>query len=129
MNIQINDGLPFTEITLIHKGKTLTLDRVLIDTGSAGTLFDVDILAKIDLLPEPDDSIHMITGVGGSEFVVEKKIEQIKIMSLELADFPIEIGAMDYGLEIQGIIGFNFLIKTKAIIDLEQLKIYSKLSK
>ncbi|HLC16226.1 MAG TPA: retropepsin-like aspartic protease [Thermodesulfovibrionia bacterium] len=128
MNIQINDGLPFTEVTLIHRGKTLTLDRVLIDTGSAGTIFDVDVLAKIDLLPEPEDSIHTITGVGGSEFVVEKKVEQIKIMSLEIADFTIEIGTMDYGLELHGIIGFNFLIRTKAIIDPEQLKIYSNLS-
>src|SRR3990172_3000680 len=98
MNIQINDGLPFTEVTLIHRGKTLTLDRVLIDTGSAGTIFDVDVLAKIDLLHEPEDSIHTFTGVGGSEFVVEKKVEQIKIMSLEIADFTIEIGTMDYGL-------------------------------
>jgi hypothetical protein len=128
MNIQIHDGLPFTEVTLIHRGKPLTLDRVLIDTGSAGTIFDIDVLTKIDLLPEPEDSIHAITGVGGSEFVVEKKVEQIKLTSLELDDFPIEIGAMDYGLEIHGIIGFNFFIRTKAIIDLEQLKIYSNLS-
>ena len=128
MNIWIDDGLPFTDVTLIHRDKTITLDRVLIDTGSAGTIFDIDILAKIDLLPEPEDPIHTITGVGGSEFVVEKKVEQIKIMSLELTDFPIEIGTMDYDFEIHGIIGFNFLIRTKAIIDLELLKIYSKLS-
>ena len=128
MNIHIYDGLPFTEVTLIHRDKAITLDRVLIDTGSAGTIFDVDELSKIDVFPEPEDQIHTIYGVGGTEFVVEKKIDLLKLTSLELNNFPIEIGAVEYNLEMHGILGFNFLIKTKTIIDLGQLKIHSTMS-
>lgn len=35
MNITIKDGLPFIEIDLIHEGKIMKLENVLIDTGSA----------------------------------------------------------------------------------------------
>ncbi len=46
-------------------------------------------------------------------------------LKTELKDFPIEIGTVDYGFEMNGILGFNFLAKTKAVIDLGQLRIYS----
>ena len=100
MKIQIYDGLPFTKVTLKHRGKSTEVDRVLIDSGSAGTVFDVDELAKIDLLPDLNDVVHTVFGIGGTEFVVEKRIEQISLVSLELKDFPIEIGAVDYGFEM-----------------------------
>lgn len=125
MKICVHDGLPFTKVILKHRGKSVEVDRVLVDSGSAGTIFDVDELAKIDLLPELNDLVRTVFGIGGTEFVVEKKIDQISLMSLELKDFPIEIGAVDYGFEMNGILGFNFLVKTKAVIDLDQLRIYS----
>ncbi len=39
MKISIDDGLPFIEVDLIHNKQKITLDHVLIDTGSAGTIF------------------------------------------------------------------------------------------
>ena len=125
MKIQIHEGLPFVEVKLIHKNKMITLNRVLVDTGSAGTIFDIDELAHINLIPEPEDPIHTISGVGGSEFVVEKTIDQIKLSSIEVRNFSIEIGAMEYNPDLQGIPGFGFFLKTRAIIDLAQLEIHS----
>ncbi len=125
MKICVHGGLPFTKVFLKHRGKSVEVDRVLIDSGSAGTIFDVDELAKIDLLPELNDVIRTVFGIGGTEFVVEKNIDQISLMSLELKNFPIEIGSVDYGFEMNGILGFNFLVRTKAVIDLGQLRIYS----
>ncbi len=126
MKISIKDGLPFIEVTLIHKKQKIVLNHVLIDTGSAGTIFDVDELAKIGLLPDPNDSIYTISGIGGSEFVIEKKIDKILLASIEIIDFPIEIGSMEYGIDIQGILGLDILLKTQTIIDLSTLDIHSK---
>ncbi|MDM8550705.1 aspartyl protease family protein [Desulfobacterales bacterium HSG2] len=125
MKICVHDGLPFTKVLLKHQGKSVEVDRVLTDSGSAGTVFDADELAKTDLLPESDDVIRTVFGIGGTEFVVEKNIDQISLMSLELKKFPIEIGSVDYGFEMKGIFGFNFLVRTKAVIDLGQIRIYS----
>jgi hypothetical protein len=33
-------------------------------------------------------------------------------------DFKIEVGAMNYGFEIYGILGVNFLIRAGAVVDL-----------
>ncbi len=66
-----------------------------------------------------------INGIGGSEFVVEKRIDRIILVSAEVINFPIEIGAMEYDLDSQGFIGFNLLFKTQAIIDLACLDFHS----
>jgi len=43
--------------------------------------------------------------------------------TVEVNDFEIEIGAMDYGFGIEGIIGMDFLRQGKIIIDLERLEL------
>ena len=36
----------------------------------------------------------------------------------------VQIGAMDYGFPIQGLIGADFLTETGAVLDLNRLEIY-----
>ena len=48
MKIHLRDGLPFVTVTLIQQGRQLTLQHVLLDTGSAGSLFSADELLKIN---------------------------------------------------------------------------------
>jgi hypothetical protein len=43
---------------------------------------------------------------------------------LQINDFEIEVGAMDYGFEIDGIVGMDFLTQVGAIIDLAKSEIY-----
>ena len=94
------------------------------DTGSAGCIFAADRLLVIDLQYEPDDPVHRIRGVGGAEFVFTKKVNRLGLGDLQIANFEIEVGAMDYGFEMDGIIGMDFLIKTGAVIDLSRLNIH-----
>ena len=42
---------------------------------------------------------------------------------LEVKDFEVEIGVMDYGFEIEGIVGIDFLTQSGALIDLAQLEV------
>ena len=39
MNIRVLDGLPYIAATLAYQGRQITLDRVLLDTGSMGSIF------------------------------------------------------------------------------------------
>ena len=39
-------GLPFVDATVSFRGQSLKLDNVLIDTGSAGTIFNVKNRSK-----------------------------------------------------------------------------------
>jgi predicted aspartyl protease len=121
MNIKSKYGLPFINVVLTHEGKTLHLENFLVDTGSASTLISAEIAVELGLGPEPNDVIREIRGVGGSEFVYEKSINNIQISSISISSFTIQVGDMDYGFEMDGIIGYNFLKTSKANIDLENM--------
>ncbi|MBW9155516.1 retropepsin-like aspartic protease [Clostridium tagluense] len=121
VKLQFKYGLPFCSIKLIYKDNEIILDDVLIDTGSGGTVFKMDKVEEIGITIEDDDTIETISGIGGSEFVYKKYIDLISIGNLNLYNFKIEIGAMDYGFEINGIIGMDFLKSVGAIIDLDKM--------
>jgi hypothetical protein len=69
--------------------------------------------------------VHRIHGVGGVEFVFAKRVEAVQVGELHANDFEIEVGAMDYGFPIDGILGTDFLIRVGAVIDLHRLEIRS----
>lgn len=119
--------LPFIEATVTFRGQSLKLENVLIDTGSAGTIFNVNKLEEIGVKPEANDVTQTIQGVGGLEFVYTKNIDEISINDeIAIQNFHVELGSMDYGLEIDGIIGFDFMKEVGLIIDLKQFNISIK---
>jgi hypothetical protein len=123
MKIRLEGRLPFVTVSLSHGGRDLGLDRVLLDTGSAASVFSADEVSYLGLVPEPTDVLRRVVGVGGGEFVFSKRIARLALGDLDATDFEIQIGAMDYGFPIQGIVGMDFLLKAAAIIDLGRLEI------
>ncbi len=123
MKIRVKGGLPYISATLTYRGQQITLKNVLLDTGSAGTIFSTDEISVVGLTYEPDDFVHRIRGVGGSEFVFSKQVDRLSIGDLGVDSFEIEVGAMNYGFEIDGIIGLDFLTQVGAVIDLSDLEI------
>lgn len=128
MKMRIVDGLPFVETKLVHGGKEILLSNVLIDTGSASTIFSADKALELGLDPSLEDSIYTVRGVGGTEFVYEKFIDKVEIGSIEVRKLRIQIGAMDYGFDIDGIIGIDLLMEEKVIIDTGRLELYTDIA-
>jgi len=124
MNIRLQYGLPFVSVSLIYFGRQAILENTLLDTGSIGTVFSIDKIFEIGIKPEPDDPVREIRGVGGTEFVFIKQVDKLSLGNYQIKNFEIEVGAMDYGVEIDGIIGLDFLLQVKAKIDLERLVVY-----
>jgi len=123
MEIELRGGLPFVKAQLTFQGRLIEIDSVLIDTGSAGSVFQADRLLDAAVEYEPTDVIREIRGVGGTEFVFTKRVDELRLGEFCVEDFQVEVGAMDYGFDIEGIVGMNFLLEVGAIIDLDSLVI------
>jgi len=123
MRIELRGGLLFVNVRLRHGGQDLQLHDVLLDTGSAGTVFSTDAVSAIGLTYAPEDPLHRIHGIGGSEFVFMKRIDRASLGEREVRDFTVEVGGMDYGFQLHGIIGTDFLLAVGAVIDLRTLEI------
>lgn len=123
MRLQLKYNLPFVSILIEHHTKYLQIPSVLIDTGSASTLLSADLLLSIGIQPEPFDRIHTIRGVGGTEVVFRKTLQLITLDTFKINDFNVEVGSMDYGFEINGILGMDFLLAAGIKIDLQNLLI------
>src|SRR5215510_8208319 len=124
MNIQVQDGLSYVTVTLLYGGQQLDLTNALLDTGSAGTLFAADQVLAVGIQYEANDPVQRIRGIGGTEFVFVKRVDRLSVDELQVSDFAIEVGAMNYGFAIDGIIGTDFLLQVRAVIDLSRLEIH-----
>ena len=123
MQLTLRDKLPFVTVTLAHGGTAVTVPQVLIDTGSARTIFAADVVSRIHITPAPDDVLYAIRGVGGTEVVFTRQVDKLQVGDRQLSQFEIEVGGMDYGFEINGILGMDFLQQARAILNLAELSI------
>lgn len=124
--LMIDEGLLLTDMEIQYKGKVLHLTRVLIDTGSSNSIISSDIAESIGISPDAEDTIYRVCGVGGSEMVYSKILDSITIGHMKVEQIQIEIGSMNYGFNIEGIIGLNMLKRLKALINIEKLLIQSE---
>ncbi len=109
MNLELRYKLPFVSATLEHQGGLVELKPVLIDTGSASTVLSADAVEKVGITPRPDDVINKLRGIGGTEVVYLRVVDRLAVGEASLSSFKVEIGGMDYGFEIQRILGMDFL--------------------
>jgi len=123
MQLSLKYDLPFTNVTIAYRGTMLEIPDVLVDTGSASTILTADIVDAVQITPIAEDVLHTIRGVGGSEVVFTRPIDYLKVGEHSIADFEIEVGGMDYGFQINGILGMDFLTQIGAIINLQEMRI------
>lgn len=122
MKINLKHGLPFVSVIICYGGKELQLENVLLDTGSAGTIFNADVVYDIGVQVEPGDYLNKIRGIGGVEVVYSKILDFVRLGKAMIRNFEVEIGEMNYGMQIDGILGFDFIQTAGLIIDSKKLR-------
>ncbi len=123
MQLQFRDNLPFVSLKVTYSGKSIEIPHVLVDTGSASTIFSADYLEKVSIAPSADDILHTIRGVGGVEVVYLREVDFLELGRCKVSNFEVEVGGMDYGFDINGILGMDFMTKAGAIINLQDMTI------
>ena len=123
MQLQLLDDLPFVTVRLRYRERDAEIAHVLLDTGSGATVFAADVVMAIGIVPEPADRLYTMGGVGGSEVVFARKIDKLQVGESQMAAFEIQVGAMDYGFDVNGILGMDYPLAVGAVVDLRNLEI------
>jgi hypothetical protein len=122
MQLTLRDNLLFIAVRVSYRGAEIEIPNVLVDTGSASTILAADMLAMIGVVPEPQDTLVKLYGVGGTESVFARRMDRLQVGDQALGSFEINVGAMDHGFEINGILGTDFLVAAGAVINLRSLE-------
>jgi len=124
MKIRVENGLPIVSIKIKYKDKEVTLNNVLLDTGSSNTIFDTDVVQTVGILIDPiNGKARRMYGVGGeSELCYEQKAKDLRIDSYHLKDFSIQLGITRETYGFDGILGLDFFLYKKLIIDFNNLQ-------
>lgn len=125
MNLDLVDGLLFSYITITHHGKSIIIRDVVIDTGAAESIISIDAVQELFDSYEPEDQIRFMTGIGGREASVRRKIDLVKFDAFLAHNFRIDFGRIGEYSGINGLIGLDILIPGKFIVDLNRLQLYS----
>lgn len=114
---RLEDGLPFITLVLHSNTQSITLDKVLVDTGSSTCVFKMIDIIDMGIRFDGTERIQTMIGVGGDEHVLEKEIDSIEIGGKFSGRWTIHVGSVGYGFGIQGIIGSDLLLALGVIID------------
>jgi predicted aspartyl protease len=79
MQLLLRDRLAFVTMTVTHRGATIQVPDVLIDTGSASTLLDADLAAEVGIVAAGGTHVRFMRGVGGREAVFLHTVDRIDV--------------------------------------------------
>lgn len=127
VNLQYKKGLLYTSIELKSEGKSIIVEDVIIDTGAFHTIIATEYLEEMNIPLSDDDELVKATGYGGMvSYSIRKRLDGIRCGNLVLTDIKLDFGTIDPQDRVNGLIGLDFLIGSKAIIDLVDLTLYQK---
>jgi hypothetical protein len=112
-----SDNLPFVVAPVAIHEVMLPACRLLIDTGSATTVFRADLLLEAGIAMDLSDVVVDMYGVGGRETVLERTVSSLTIDQYAVGPFTLQRGLLNYGFALDGIIGSDFLRALGLTID------------
>ncbi|SDH39294.1 Aspartyl protease [Alteribacillus persepolensis] len=125
MDLTVQNGLLTTTMTIFFQNKSLTVDEIIIDTGSTHTMISADVVSDIDITYQNNDPIYEAYGIGGSAYFFTKTMDEIHIGSYVWTHHPIDIGTLPP--RHNGLIGLDLLMKQPLMIDFQKQILHSSM--
>ena len=120
--LRLKNGLLYADATIYYEEKMINIPDVIIDTGSSNTFILTDYLDALNIGFDDSDELVVMFGIGGAESpAVRKKISRLSIGDISLYNLSIDFGVIDPDDKINGLIGLNFLMSAKVVIDVYNL--------
>lgn len=109
-------GLIWVSAEIVYEGVSVTISDCIIDTGSATTALDIDL---VNFNYKKHAVIRRLTGIGGgTQEVLSQKIDTLILDNYFLHGISIEFGDISGNFGINGFIGndilsnFNFTVNS-----------------
>lgn len=109
-------GLIFCSLDISINNQEMHLNNVLIDTGSATTLINSD-----HMIIDGTEILENAYGIGGYEAILQKHLDIFRVNNFDIANFDISLGNMDYGIDIDLLIGLDVLKALNADINIKDM--------
>ena len=121
MRFESIEGLIWVSFELVYEGKVAKIDHCILDTGSATTAIDIDL---VEFNYRKPATIKRLWGIGGgTQEVVGQVVDKIILDQKELKQIEIEFGDIQADLGINGFIGNNILSHYRLTIDFKKREI------
>ena len=107
MNFNFRNGLIWVSIDIEYEGEDIKINNCILDTGSATTAIDIDL---VEFNYKKPSFVKRLVGIGGgTQEVVNQEVEKITIDQISLENVEIEFGDIQADLGINGFIGTDVL--------------------
>ena len=123
MLLTLRDDLLLVPVIVAYQGRQVQIPDLVVDTGSATTMISTDAVAQVGIVPEPQDTLHVVRGLGGSEVVFSRRVDCLLIGPRAVEQYEVEVGGIDAAFDINGILGLDVLLQTGAVLDLGALQL------
>lgn len=121
MNFDFKEGLIWVSLQLNYEDNEMLIDNCILDTGSATTAIDIDL---VDFNYSKPAIIKRLFGIGGgSQEVVSQKVEKVALGGEIINDIEIEFGDLQAELGINGFVGNDLLSRFRMTIDYKNCEI------
>lgn len=115
MKFEFRQGLIWVPVILQFEGKLVEVDDCILDTGSASTAIDIDL---VEFNYHKPAYLKRLRGLGGgTQEVVSQKIDLFQIGNQPFHNIEIEFGDIKADFGINGFIGTDILSRLNFIVD------------
>ncbi|QQE78901.1 retropepsin-like aspartic protease [Alicyclobacillus sp. SO9] len=126
MNIEYRNGLLFVSLVVSHEGISETIHDLVLDTGAAQSIIDMDAIQLLDVSSKNEDEFVFMSGIGGRESALRKRMDHIQFDSYHMLNAHLDFAYLDEHPGINGLLGSDILLSGGFVIDLKELEIYQK---
>jgi hypothetical protein len=123
VKLEYRDGLLFTSLTLVHGGRAVTVNNVIVDTGAADTVIDIIAVEPLQLAADEDDVIVRMAGLGDFDYAVRKTVDTLTFAGYTLRKPSVDFGNLVAHPGIYGLLGMDILLQGQFVIDLQAMTI------
>lgn len=124
MKFEMENHVPLVSVLINYNGRKKRFSNVLLDTGCSATILDTDLCEQIGLLLDLENAItRKMYGIGGTEICIEQRVIGMMIDEFQLNEFAIQLGDVREMHGFDGIIGSDFFLENKLIIDFKEMEV------